>query len=255
MFTLHRIIRILSLLLMTLLFASLSPNPKQQLFNQWPADAYQMANSAQNIKYLSESEQELILFCNLARIDGQLFASTFVKHYVTDTTTPQYASLVKRLNIQPGLPILEPTLGLTRSAFTHAKDMAYHKTTGINHSNGRPFYDCIHMFMPGSKTYGRNQHLGSDEPLLIILGLLCSAQDSLYSDRENILGPEVDRIGVTIAPHPRFCHQAVLDFCKQPVYPPPGQMPAFDIDEELMNKCPHNKKRRNRPKSIPARRR
>lgn len=229
--------------ILVLLLSSQTPHPHQQLFSEWPAQTYNLANTAQNADYLDENEKELVLICNLARTNGTLFAETFVKHYRPDTQATEVKTLIKQLKNQAPLPLLKPEYSLSKSAMAHAHDMAYNRTQGVNHTAGWHFFDLIHRYTPGSTTYGRNHHVGSDEPILIVLGLLASEHDTLHTDRVNILGAGVDRLGVCIAPHPSFCAQAVLDFCKQPEYISYHQPDKKKTKKENKIKCPHEIKK------------
>ena len=48
---------------------------------QWTSEQLARANTARNASYLSEQEKQVIFLCNLARMDGALFAATYLAQH------------------------------------------------------------------------------------------------------------------------------------------------------------------------------
>ena len=64
-------------------------------------------HTAVDAEYLNEEEKKVILFMNMARHDGPLFAETFLNHYVEENqiwrVTRYVKSLIRDLNKITGL--------------------------------------------------------------------------------------------------------------------------------------------------------
>ena len=67
----HRIYLLLFLVLPLPLVAQSNP------WQAWEADVVRSLNTAADIEYLNEEEKKVILFMNMARHNGSLFAETF----------------------------------------------------------------------------------------------------------------------------------------------------------------------------------
>ncbi len=50
--------------------------------NTWDEQKLELANSAKDLSYLTLQEKEIIFYTNLARIDGALFADTYLEDYL-----------------------------------------------------------------------------------------------------------------------------------------------------------------------------
>ena len=51
---------------------------------RWDADVFNRANTAKDVSYLSDDEKSVICLCNLARLNGKLFANTYLRDYVAE---------------------------------------------------------------------------------------------------------------------------------------------------------------------------
>ncbi|HRP59913.1 MAG TPA: hypothetical protein PK833_06450, partial [Vicingus sp.] len=58
-------------------------------FETWSDNDLSIANSAKNFKELSFQEKKVIFYINLARINGSLFADTYLKEYMDDAIIPK----------------------------------------------------------------------------------------------------------------------------------------------------------------------
>ena len=80
-------------------------------FESWKTKDLAIANSARTLKDISFQEKKVIFYINLARMNGKLFAETYLKDYMDDVRLPKnkyYRSLVNTLTEQDSMPPLEP---------------------------------------------------------------------------------------------------------------------------------------------------
>jgi len=88
----------------------------------WPEDDLIRANTARDAEYLSDICKQAIYFSNLARINGKLFAETFLEYYNPDKTSDDYISLVENLTDGTERKPINPDELLSKAAQTHASD-------------------------------------------------------------------------------------------------------------------------------------
>jgi len=96
---------------------------QSDLLADWDTALIVLANTGAGLDYLSDDERSVILLTNLARIDGPLFARTFLKRYLdlTDTKPNKYTrSLERDLQGVKELPVLIPEKDLYTVARGHA---------------------------------------------------------------------------------------------------------------------------------------
>jgi hypothetical protein len=210
---------------------------------------YELANTAGSEAYLSENEKTVILLCNLARLNGPYFVRNYL-HFYKDTGSTRYKELrqilVQRIPIQP----LKPAYGLYRSASIQANDMGASGQTGIDASNGLPFYERIHKQLPGAGLYASSFYLGSADPLEVVLGMLVAENDSMLPYRHNLLSAKVDFVGVSIRPHKRKCANTVIDFARRPeqILQTKSQTKAHKKTELYWMDCPKGTKIESSPR-------
>ncbi|MES2386401.1 MAG: CAP domain-containing protein [Bacteroidota bacterium] len=185
-------------------------------FGVWADPKYEWANTARNELYLSPSEKEIVRLTNLARMNGPLFADTYIKkYYPTGSTDPYVQSLIDGLKKQRPLSPFTPSVALYHSAQSHAADMGLNGKTGCIGTNGLPFYDRIHRYFPGARTFAENNYYQAAEPVSIVLGMLVDRSDSTHGNRKNLLSDDIDVIGVSVQPHKLLCNTTVMDFAKR----------------------------------------
>ena len=68
--------------LILLLYSSNALTQKPEQFKNWNEEVVAKANTGIESSFLSEDEKMIILYSNLARADGPLFAETFLKEYI-----------------------------------------------------------------------------------------------------------------------------------------------------------------------------
>ena len=184
---------------------------------QWTSEQLARANTARNASYLSEQEKQVIFLCNLARMDGALFAATYLaQHTPNDPSNWYIASLYRDLQSIKGRQPLYPDRRLYATAAYHAADMGRSGRTGHTSSDGTDFADRVYGSL-GEKTYiAENCSYGynNDQAINIVVQLLVDANVPSLGHRKNILNPDLSAIGVAIAPHATYEYMCVMDFAK-----------------------------------------
>ena len=184
---------------------------------QWTSEQLARANTARNASYLSEQEKQVIFLCNLARMDGALFAATYLaQHTPNDPSNWYIASLYRDLQSVKGRQPLYPDKRLYATAAYHAADMGRSGRTGHTSSDGTDFADRVYGSL-GEKTYiAENCSYGynNDQAINIVVQLLVDANVPSLGHRKNILHPALSAIGVAVAPHAIYEYMCVMDFAK-----------------------------------------
>ena len=184
---------------------------------QWTSEQLARANTARNASYLSEQEKQVIFLCNLARMDGALFAATYLEQHTPNDPSNWYiASLYRDLQSVKGRQPLYPDRRLYATAAYHAADMGRSGRTGHTSSDGTDFADRVYGGL-GEKTYiAENCSYGynNDQAINIVVQLLVDANVPSLGHRKNILNPDLSAIGVAIAPHAIYEYMCVMDFAK-----------------------------------------
>ena len=184
---------------------------------QWTSEQLAQANAARDASYLSEQEKQVVFLCNLARMDGALFAATYLaQHTPNDPSNWYIASLYRDLQTVKDRQLLYPDKRLYDTAAYHAADMGRTGRTGHTSSNGTDFADRVYGGL-GEKTliaencsYGYN----NDQAINIVIQLLIDENVSSLGHRKNILNPDLSAIGVAIAPHATYEYMCVMDFAR-----------------------------------------
>ena len=184
---------------------------------QWTSEQLARANTARNASYLSEQEKQVIFLCNLARMDGALFAATYLAQHTPNNPSNWYiASLYRDLQSVKGRQPLYPDRRLYATAAYHAADMGRSGRTGHTSSDGTDFADRVYGGL-GEKTYiAENCSYGynNDQAINIVVQLLVDANVPSLGHRKNILNPDLSAIGVAIAPHAIYEYMCVMDFAQ-----------------------------------------
>jgi len=99
----------MALSLILVLFGTITVSGQQEIWDPWDDTVIEKANTAKNTSYYTEQEKEIVLLMNLARIDGKLFASTFLNHYIQSngiSKSSYVTSLYRDLKSVRNLPVL-----------------------------------------------------------------------------------------------------------------------------------------------------
>lgn len=176
-------------------------------FKTWnDADLY-VANSAIKIKEMSFQEKNVVFYINLVRINGSLFAETYLKDYVEETDIPKnkyYKSLINTLKEQPRLSVIQPNLDLNNEAIKHAKEMGRTGRKGHRSEDFKGFSErIIHLQEKFEKIKESNQY-GFPDALSIVVDLLIDNDYESLRHRKMLLDPDLQSIGVGIRSHKKY---------------------------------------------------
>ena len=203
--TIFRLCLLLILVLPLPLLAQSSP------WQAWDADVVEALNTAQGSEYLNEEEIKVILFMNMARYDGLLFAETFLNSYMEENQLERSSytkSLQKDLKKTTKLTPLLPEEDLTAVAQGHAKKTGEKGSTG--HSGFKKRFEPL-LGNPYNHV-GENCSYGYTQAIDIVISLLIDEGVSSLGHRNNILSPDFNAIGVAIRPHKTYRINCVMDF-------------------------------------------
>ena len=176
------------------------------------------ADAAKGADYLTEKEKQVYYYMNLARMFGPFFADIYVKDYLknSDVSNTEFVkSLQESLRNQKPLPPLQPAKDLYEEARTHATEMG---TAGRKGSNSLAGKDLKTRFATLQKTYplfAENCDYGNAEAIDIVFSLLINEGMKSLKNRKNILNPEFNHAGVSIAPHKKLEWNCVIDLGKK----------------------------------------
>ncbi len=186
----------------------------EAIFKSIPKTMLDKANTAKNASYLSKTEKDVILYMNLARLDGNWFIEHVYNKktsFVSMFSSSYRKSLVKDLKKVNDHQMLKPASGLTKSARYHAKDMGKKGKTGHNSSDGTSTFKRIKKYAEGGHM-AENCQYGHRAALDIVLDLLVDDGISSLGHRNNILSGSFTHVGVAVEPHKIYGVNCVQDF-------------------------------------------
>jgi len=201
----------ISLVLLLLISHSLhSQNP---VWDNWDPDVIRSLHTSAGIEYLTEEEQKVVVFMNMARFDGPLFASTFLDAYVEENSmenTSYLRSLYKDLKKKSGLVPFQVEGDLTSVAQGHA-DLSG-RTGHAGHKNFNKRFEPLR----GNPytAWAENCSYGYKDAVDIVISLLIDEGTKGVGHRLNILNEEFNSVGVAIYPHKTYKTNCVIDFGK-----------------------------------------
>ena len=180
-------------------------------WTSWEAEVVRELNTASDLFYLNEEEKKVILFMNMARHDGALFAQTFLKSYVEENRLSNsnfLRSLNKDLEVLARLEPLQPEKDLTAVAQEHALKSGKEGSTGHQGFNKRfdPLLGNPYMHV------GENCSYGYETAIDVVISLLIDEGIKDHGHRNNILSVDFNSIGVAIRPHKSYRTNCVMDF-------------------------------------------
>jgi len=183
-------------------------------WQKWDPGLIDLLYTSRDLSYMNEEEQKVVLFMNMARQDGPLFADTFLEAFVRENQVEESSylrSLRKDLERTSGLPLLVPEKDLTAVAQGHAKQSG--ETGHVGHK------DMDKRFAPlrGNpySAWGENCSYGYAEAISIVIMLLIDEGVKDVGHRKNILNPAYNSVGVAIRPHKTYRVNCVIDFGKR----------------------------------------
>ena len=176
------------------------------LSQQWTDEQLAEANTARAIKYLTDTEKEVIQYINLCRLYPAEFASIEVKKYngvpgIDDPLRARYKkSLLKDLaNRQPTKPLQVHEL-LNDDAKCFANELSTSNRVGHERKEckGRRYAECLAF--------------GNQTALQIVMEWLIDSSVESLGHRKNCLNSRYTKIGISIAPHKEYKQCAVAEF-------------------------------------------
>ncbi len=176
----------------------------------WDPALLEKANTARDTRYLKEDEKKVIFYTNLARIDGQLFADTYLKWFLDSTrakTNNYIRTLQKDLKKVKNLPVLYSQNNL----FMIARDHAI-KSGKLGREGHKGFKSRFKPVMEIYNYVGENCYYGREEPVVIVIKLLIDEGVEDLGHRVNMLEPSFNSVGVAIKPHKQYGYNCVMDF-------------------------------------------
>ena len=199
------------LLLISLLSLTAATLVPQNPWDRWETEVVRELNTGAKVNYLSEEEKKVILFMNMARHDGPLFAQTFLATYVEENQVENSSylrSLRKDLNKAKGLASMHPEKDLSSVAQGHARKSGEKGWLGHQDFNKR--FEPL-MGNPYNHV-GENCSYGYETALDIVISLLIDEGVKDTGHRHNILSVDFNSIGVAIRPHSSYRTNCVMDF-------------------------------------------
>ena len=185
--------------------------PGQSAWDAWEETVVRSLHTAEKVTYLSEEAKQVVLFINMARFDGPLFAETFLKTYLEEKQTGRsryVRSLYRDLEQATGLEPLEPEPDLTAIARDHATSTGEQGRTG--HGNFSKRYESL----LGNPYQGVAENLayGHAEAIDIVISLLIDEGIRDLGHRKNMLNPLFNSVGVAISPHRTYRVNCAIGF-------------------------------------------
>ena len=199
------------LLITTTLSYSQNSIDEDNYAKSWPEDQLRDANVNKRVEFMSHKERDVIFLCNLARINGRLFIKTVLKPYLVSKnmkSNHNVKSLIKTLNKQKPLPVLEADRLLYRLALGHAKTSGQRGTIGHD-----GFMDRLKKANKDFPNVAENIYYGKDDAMEIALEMLIDNGVAKMGHRKNMLNPVMGYIGVSIQPHKSvYEYNCVMEF-------------------------------------------
>ncbi len=176
-------------------------------FQSWESRDLAKANSARRMEDVSFQEKKVIFYINLARMNGSLFADTYLKDYREDVRIPKnkyYRSLVKTLKEQKKLPPLQPQADLFKEAIKHAKEMGKTGKKGHRSANHKSFEERMKKFKKKYQKIKENNQYGFPDALSIVIDLLIDDDTESLRHRKTLLHKDLKYVGVGIRSHKKY---------------------------------------------------
>ncbi|SDK42302.1 Cysteine-rich secretory protein family protein [Pedobacter sp. ok626] len=207
---------------------------KAQSSSSWSEEELRMANTAKNARYLNSEEKDLVMYMNLARINGEKFFKTYFQEFLETYNQEMaqysnynqlridkdryYKSLEKDLKPVKNLPVLYPDEALSWVAQQHAKDMNKYNYANHNSKDGRSAKDRISSTYP-KRALGENLAFGFPTGLGNVCMLLLDKGVPGLGHRKLIINTtlKLNYVGVSIQPHKGYRYCSVTDFVALPI--------------------------------------
>lgn len=176
-------------------------------FASWNYNDLRRANTGKELKELSFQEKKVIFYINLARMNGKLFANTYLKDYMDEVRIPKnkfYRSLIKDLKELPQMEPLIPQDDLIKESIKHAKEMGKLGKKGHRSSDAESFTERMKKFNEKFDKIKESNQYGFPDALSIVVDLLIDDGQESVRHRKMLLDPELQFIGVGIRSHKKY---------------------------------------------------
>ncbi|MBP5482394.1 MAG: hypothetical protein J6Y22_11670 [Paludibacteraceae bacterium] len=178
------------------------------------------ANTAADADYMSPAERQMVLLCNLARLDGDRFAQEYLTPYLKGETSENIQSLYEDLRNTRDLPMFVPLKELHQAAAYHIQEMKESQQFEHSSPNGDSPGTRIKKFVQNVRATSENigaRTSSKDLALDFTLQLLVDNGVESLGHRKTILGKGnivYDRIGVALGEGPvdGYKYVCVQDF-------------------------------------------
>jgi uncharacterized protein YkwD len=183
------------------------------LLQSWPEELLDSATVKNNVLFMNQEEKDVVFLCNLARMNGPLFATTILEPYIANEniTRDRYVkSLINTLEQQKPLLPLHVDEQLYQLAYDHAKTSGENGTTGHDGFDDR--YKIARRNFP---MFAENCYYGPISALDIVLVLLIDKGEPDIGHRKNIFNNYYGSgfVGVSIQPHHSvYEYNCVMEF-------------------------------------------
>ena len=110
------------------------------------------------------------------------------------------------------LPPLKLSRGMSRGARDHVNEQGPAGATGHDSNDGSKPWDRVSRYGKWQETIGENISYGSDDAIMVVMGLIIDDGVSDRGHRKNIFNPQFHVAGVACGPHSSFRTMCVITF-------------------------------------------
>lgn len=186
-------------------------------------------NTAVRANYLSPLEKEIVFEINKLRSNPAKYASEYIAplgnryrrrmlYYPGDKPLPTKEGIsalnecVRVLKRQKPLPLIYPSLGLSKAANEHVKDQSRTGKIGHRGSDGSSSKDRMERYGTWHIRIAENIAYGGMNARQMIIYLLIDDGERDRGHRNIFLNPDLKRVGVATGSHPSYGNMTVMDF-------------------------------------------
>ncbi|MCH2022525.1 MAG: hypothetical protein MK207_08620 [Saprospiraceae bacterium] len=186
-------------------------------FEEWSHSKYYLANTANKLKGLSDTEKNIIFLQNLVRMNPTLFRNTFLKKYLERypefTGNSYVSSLRSELDGKSPVPLLYVDNKLIDAAIVYQQNSIANKELILPNSDATIAFSQ-HVRGKGSQEIiSENGFYGnSEKPEDIVMGLLINQGIPDLLHRKTILNASFIQIGLAILEHPDYDINIAIDY-------------------------------------------
>lgn len=186
--------------------------------NGYTADEVTKANTAANAKGMAQVDKDIILYCNLARLDGKRFWTNVASKNIKKSTDCT-ESLKSDLQEISNYPMMSPDKGLCDAAKAHADDMNKNNFFDHQSSDGTKTFDRIKKYYNG---FASNENIAAGNSKAIDIVMQWLVDENLPNDpghRKAILAKNNIAVGIYTGKHPNWRYCSVMDFATKVLTP------------------------------------